>query len=186
MEGLRLCAPSPMPARSLSAGCKTQISRFESSLCASQLFVLYSPSLLQNEKKFELLKHAIDSHNKYMTDASEGKGVDRHLLGLMMCSLENNESPPPFFSDPSFGVSKHFKLSTSNLSPAPAFIGGFGPVVDDGYGVCYGLRSTSLWFSVSSRTSCHSTDTRQMMRALDASLNEIMALCLSLKKPAKL
>jgi len=148
--------------------------------------LLFSLSVLQKEKKFEILKLAIDSHVKYMSDASEGKGVDRHLLGLMMCSREKNEPLPAIFSDPSYGVSRHFRLSTSNLTPGPAFIGGFGPVVDDGYGVCYALRTNGCWFSVSSKTTCHTTDTRQMMRALTASLNEMKALCLSLKKPAKL
>jgi len=128
-----------------------------------------------------LFKEAIEGHTKYMNDASNGQGIDRHLLGLMMCARVNNENIPAnanIFTDISFSLSRTFRLSTSNLTPSLCFYGGFGPVVDDGYGVCYALRNTQLWFSVSSRTICHSTDTLQFHRSLISALEDLRALCL--------
>lgn len=154
---------------------------------ASKKFVegMENPALSPADK-YKLFTQAIESHNGYMLDASEGKAVDRHLLGLMMCSAENGEPRPAIFNDPSFTITRTFRLSTSNLTPAPAFFGGFGPVVDDGYGVCYALRDCGLWFSVSSRTSCPSTDTDMMRRAIKFSLEDLKALCLAVKGQPKL
>lgn len=39
------------------------------------------------------------------------------------------------FTDPSFHDFNHFTLSTSTITSPAVLIGGFGPVVDDGYGV---------------------------------------------------
>jgi len=148
------------------------------SLESKQFVEAMENSSFKPNEKLQFFKKAIESHVHYMNDASNGNGIDRHLLGLMMCAKKNGEAMPEIFLDPSYTASKTFRLSTSNLTPAPQFYGGFGPVVDDGYGVCYALRNTQMWFSVSSRTNCHSTDTIQFIRALNSSLEDLRALCL--------
>jgi carnitine O-octanoyltransferase len=37
-----------------------------------------------------------------MSDAREGKGIDRHLLGLWCAAFENNYEAPAIFEDPLF------------------------------------------------------------------------------------
>lgn len=54
-------------------------------------------------------------HVKYATWASDGQGVDRHLFGLKKM-LKEGEPLPEIFSDPAFGRSSHWELSTSQLS----------------------------------------------------------------------
>jgi hypothetical protein len=61
-------------------------------------------------------------------------GVDRHFFGLSKM-IRQDETPPALFSDPLFERSKTWILSTSNLPTCP----GFGPAVDNGIGVGYGL-----------------------------------------------
>ncbi|RIA85327.1 acyltransferase ChoActase/COT/CPT [Glomus cerebriforme] len=67
------------------------------------------------EVKAELGYKAINAHVKYMAEAVEGKGCDRHLLGLRM-SLEPHEQKPAIFTDPTYAKSSHWNLSTSQLS----------------------------------------------------------------------
>ena len=83
--------------------------------------------------KFEALQKALKAHNNYMVDATKGKGVDRHWLGLRVMMQKGEEHP--IFKDSSYGMGVNFELSTSNMSPGTAMHAlGFGPVTDTGYG----------------------------------------------------
>ena len=85
------------------------------------------------EKRF---RAALDAHTKYIMDASAGKGVDRHLLGLKKCLAEGEELPE-IYRDPAYAYSATWYLSTSQLSSE--FFNGYGwsQVVDDGFGIAY-------------------------------------------------
>lgn len=78
-------------------------------------------------------KAAIDSHVKYITDASDGRGVDRHLFGLKKC-LQPGEKVPDLFTDPTFTYSSTWYISSSQLSSE--YFNGYGwsQVVDQGWG----------------------------------------------------
>ena len=84
-------------------------------------------------KKF---RAAVDAHVKYISDASDGKGVDRHLFGLKKC-LKEGEELPEIFKDKAFTYSSTWFLSTSQLSSE--YFNGYGwsQVVDDGFGIAY-------------------------------------------------
>ena len=84
-------------------------------------------------KKF---RAAVDAHVKYISDASDGKGVDRHLFGLKKC-LEEGEELPEIFKDKAYTYSSTWYLSTSQLSSE--YFNGYGwsQVVDDGFGIAY-------------------------------------------------
>ena len=60
-----------------------------------------------------MLKAATEAHNAYTRDVSNGKGCDRHLLGLRLL-LREDESHP-FFTEPIFAKSQEWLLSTSGL-----------------------------------------------------------------------
>ena len=79
---------------------------------------------------------ALDAHVKYITDASDGKGVDRHLFGLKKC-LKEGEELPEIYRDRAYGYSGTWFLSTSQLSSE--YFNGYGwsQVVDDGFGIAY-------------------------------------------------
>ncbi|ORZ39107.1 acyltransferase ChoActase/COT/CPT [Catenaria anguillulae PL171] len=95
-------------------------------------------------------KAAIAYHGKYMKDASEGRGVDRHLLGLRML-LQPGEDKPKIFTDAAYAKSCHWNLSTSQLT-SEYFDGyGWGEVVPDGYGLAYMIKEKSIHVNIVSQ-----------------------------------
>lgn len=88
------------------------------------------------ERCVKALREAIDAHVQYITDASDGKGVDRHLFGLKKC-LKEGEELPALYKDRAYGYSSTWYLSTSQLSSE--YFNGYGwsQVVDEGFGIAY-------------------------------------------------
>lgn len=64
-----------------------------------------------------------------------GQGFDRHLFALRLLAKENNMDTPRIFTDPAYNRINHNILSTSSLTSEHVWLGGFGPVVKDGYGI---------------------------------------------------
>jgi carnitine O-acetyltransferase len=83
-----------------------------------------------------LFRKAIDSHLEYISAASDGKGVDRHLFGLKKL-LAPGEELPAIYKDPAFAYSSKWFISSSQLSSE--YFNGYGwsQVVDDGWGIAY-------------------------------------------------
>jgi len=132
------------------------------------------------EKRIELLRRATEYHSRtLMNDAVNGNGIDRHLLGLRVITMEDEEEKkeglPELFKDKAYHESTTFRLSTSNM-PGKLYISGFGPVALDGYGVCYGTRSGMLQFSITSISSCTSTNSERMRETLHSTLLDMAAL----------
>ena len=48
------------------------------------------------------LKIAVEAHIAQMKDCVKGQGIDRHMFGLGILSLENGLPMPEIFTDPSF------------------------------------------------------------------------------------
>ncbi|KAJ3021209.1 Carnitine O-acetyltransferase mitochondrial [Thoreauomyces humboldtii] len=98
-------------------------------------------------QKVDLGKKAVGAHIKYMNDCVEGKGVDRLWLGLKL-ALKPHEPVPEFFKDPAFDYSKHWFLSTSQISSEYYEGYGWGEVVPNGFGIAYMVKERSLHFNV--------------------------------------
>lgn len=84
----------------------------------------------------DLFRKAVNAHVEYISAASDGKGVDRHLFGLKKL-IQPNEEVPAIFKDPAFAYSCHWCISSSQLSSE--YFNGYGwsQVVDDGFGIAY-------------------------------------------------
>jgi carnitine O-acetyltransferase len=69
-------------------------------------------------------------------DASDGRGVDRHLFGLKKL-LQPGEKLPALYEDPAFSYSGSWYISSSQLSSE--YFNGYGwsQVIDDGFGIAY-------------------------------------------------
>ncbi len=91
---------------------------------------------VSDEDRISLFRKAIAAHIEYISAASDGKGVDRHLFGLKKL-LEPGEEVPAIYKDPVFGYSSSWFLSTSQLSSE--FFNGYGwsQVIDEGFGIAY-------------------------------------------------
>lgn len=102
------------------------------------------------EKAQELFRAALNAHVKYISDASDGRGVDRHLFGLKKC-LKEGEPLPSLYQDPAYGYSSTWFISSSQLSSE--YFNGYGwsQVVDDGWGIAYMINENSIQFNVCSK-----------------------------------
>ena len=95
-----------------------------------------SDPAVPREEAVRLFRTALAAHSKYTAEASDGKGVDRHLFGLKKL-LREGEPLPSIYSDPAYAYSGSWYLSTSQLSSE--YFNGYGwsQVIDDGFGIAY-------------------------------------------------
>ncbi|MGH0172000.1 UNVERIFIED_CONTAM: hypothetical protein FKN15_064488 [Acipenser sinensis] len=82
--------------------------------------------------------YAMATHWKLHTgQALQGQAIDRHLLGLKLQAIEEGLSMPEIFMDTSYAMATHWKLHTGQVSARTDCVMCFGPMVPDGYAVCY-------------------------------------------------
>ena len=67
-----------------------------------------------------------------------GQGFDRHLFALKYLAQQQSLPIPALYQDPAYAAINHTILSTSTLGSPAVELGGFAPVVHDGYGIGYG------------------------------------------------
>jgi hypothetical protein len=130
---------------------------------------------LSSETKAELrglVEAAGKAHVQLARDASNGQGVDRHLLALREMSREL-EAPTAmaFFNENMYEFSGTWAMSTSNVSQPFIDWFNFGPVVSDGYGLGYNIQDDCAHTSVSTfkavKWSAASDMSEQVLRAAD-------------------
>ncbi|KAJ8302034.1 hypothetical protein KUTeg_021021 [Tegillarca granosa] len=120
------------------------------------------------------LRHALSDcsqqHSLLTKQAAMGQGFDRHLFGLRTLAEQKGESYD-IFTDPCYKYFNHFILSTSTITSPAVLIGGFGPVVDDGYGVGYAIEDNRIGYNVTSYLP--SGELRDFMYGLKLSLDDL-------------
>jgi carnitine O-palmitoyltransferase 1 len=134
-----------------------------------------------------LLKQACERHQNYTMECMQGKGVDRHLFALYVVSVGINK--PSAFLKTALG--RKWKLSTSQVPPKQCSDaqykaaraneifcpnGGFGPVSDEGYGVCYNVWDGRCYFNVSTKLKSPNTNARRFHGRIRQALRDIAAL----------
>ncbi len=118
----------------------------------------------------KLLSKAAEVHRRNSTNAAMGQGMDRHLFALRKIAEEKKMQPmPPIFTDPSYARMNHNVLSTSTLVSPLLDGGGFGPVVEDGFGIGYGTTDDEIAFSCTT----YRSDMKPFFKALKESLEKI-------------
>lgn len=100
-------------------------------------------------------RSAENAHKANLARCQRGLGAERHMTGLAaMHSLYAADlglgELPVIFRDPGWLTVKHDALSTSSVSAPFIRFFGFGPVVQDGYGVGYAPRSDSTGLVITS------------------------------------
>lgn len=106
--------------------------------------------LATDEECRDLFRKALDAHVRYITEASNGKGVDRHLFGLKKL-IKEGEEIPEIYRDPAYKYSSTWYVSSSQLSSE--YFNGYGwsEVVPDGWGVAYMINENSIQFNIVSK-----------------------------------
>ncbi|KAI1102165.1 acyltransferase ChoActase/COT/CPT [Jackrogersella minutella] len=132
------------------------------------------------KQRIDVFRKAIAAHIEYISAASDGKGVDRHLFGLKKL-LEPGEELPAIYKDPAFGYSSSWYLSTSQLSSE--FFNGYGwsQVIDGGFGIAYMINENSINFNIVSK----GLGSQKMSYYLNEAANDIRDLLLPTLEPPK-
>ncbi|XP_035464807.1 carnitine O-acetyltransferase isoform X1 [Scophthalmus maximus] len=154
-----------------------------SASAASAAFVkAFDDAGRQNTEKVDLMERAVHAHRSYTnmfsasSQAISGQAIDRHLLGLKMQAVDEQLSTPRIFRDAAYAKALHYQLSTSQVPSQTDCVMCFGPVVPDGYGVCYNPMSDHINFSVSAFNACEETDAARLARTLEESLLDMRTL----------
>uniref|UniRef100_A0A7N8WYE4 Carnitine O-acetyltransferase-like n=1 Tax=Mastacembelus armatus TaxID=205130 RepID=A0A7N8WYE4_9TELE len=108
--------------------------------------------------------------------AIHGQAIDRHLLGLKIQSIEDLTSMPEIFMDTSFAVAQHYNLSTSQVGSKTDCVMCFGPMVPDGYGVCYNPMDEHINIAITAFNSCEETNAAKFAQAVEDALLDMRAL----------
>ncbi|XP_069504492.1 peroxisomal carnitine O-octanoyltransferase isoform X2 [Ambystoma mexicanum] len=134
-----------------------------------------SSSLRQRQ---QLMLRAFAKHNKLMNECQNGKGFDRHLLGLNLIAAEEGLPVPELFSDPAFsksGGGGNFVLSTS-LVGYTSVHGAVAPMIRDGYGMFYRIRDDRFVVACTAWKSSPKTDAVKLCRSLFQTFHEMAEL----------
>ncbi|OQS05085.1 choline/Carnitine O-acyltransferase, partial [Thraustotheca clavata] len=121
--------------------------------CSPQVLKWLSHLEKDEAGSYQHFQAAMDKHQQLAMEALDGQGTDRHLLGLQIASVLQNQPLHPLFTDPSYvksGGNGNFILSTSNVSGYDWCWGGFAPMVDYGIGVCYSISNNFVGYTVTS------------------------------------
>lgn len=113
-----------------------------------------SDSVKSNLKDMAL--SACGSHIERIKMCQKGQGIERHLTGLMaMYDIFGKElgieNKPKIFETDGYKLLKHDKISTSGLGYESVKVFGFGPVVEDGFGVGYSIKKDSISVCLSTK-----------------------------------
>ncbi|KAI0203771.1 acyltransferase ChoActase/COT/CPT [Astrocystis sublimbata] len=142
------------PTYESAATRRFQLGRTETCRTVSDDSVAFCSSMadssVSDENRVKLFHKAISAHIEYISAASDGKGVDRHLFGLKKL-LEPGEDVPAIYKDPAYGYSSSWYISSSQLSSE--FFNGYGwsQVIDAGWGIAYMINENSLNFNIVSK-----------------------------------
>ncbi|KAK7205506.1 acyltransferase ChoActase/COT/CPT [Myxozyma melibiosi] len=134
---------------------------------------------VDNAKKIALARAATNAHAAYINSATQGFGCDRHFFGLKNL-VDKSKPTPEFFTDPTFGFSSTWIMSTSQLSSEYFNAYGWSQVTDEGYGIAYMINKNSLQFNVVSKKKDSPGMANQIGKALDD-----MAALFSTELPVK-
>ncbi|XP_077377770.1 carnitine O-acetyltransferase-like isoform X2 [Festucalex cinctus] len=130
----------------------------------------------QNTERLAHLRKAAQTHQENAYHAIHGQAIDRHLLGLRLQSIEDLTSMPEIFMDTSFAVAHHYNLLTSQVGSKSDCVMCFGPMVPDGYGVCYNPMDEHINIAVTAFNSCEETNAAKYAQTVNEALLDMRAL----------
>jgi len=125
-------------------------------------------------ERLKLLQAAVKRHVRLMRAATNGDGVDRHLLGLRVLAAGTGQMPS-LFTDKAYQLK--YKLSTSQTPATSMLGGGFAPLCLDGYGLSYVVAEDRLWFHISNYRACPTTNAAQYAETLRKALLDMQEMC---------
>ncbi|XP_026098874.1 carnitine O-palmitoyltransferase 2, mitochondrial [Carassius auratus] len=120
-----------------------------------------------------LLNECSKYHGQLTKEAAMGQGFDRHLFAMRYLANSKGMALPSFFQDPAYVAINHNVLSTSTLTSPAVSMGGFAPVVPDGFGVGYGVHDDRIRCNVSSYPA---RNVHEFLKCVHKSLEDIFTV----------
>eukprot|EP01119_Soliformovum_irregulare_P002656 TRINITY_DN1290_c0_g1_i2.p1 TRINITY_DN1290_c0_g1~~TRINITY_DN1290_c0_g1_i2.p1 ORF type:complete len:712 (-),score=129.16 TRINITY_DN1290_c0_g1_i2:41-2176(-) len=154
---------------------RTETVRSVSNESAKFVRMMADPNVT-SAQKLAALQAAVKKQTRLMRAATNGDGVDRHLMGLRILAAAT-QTPAPIFEDPAYNLK--FVLSTSQTPATATLGGGFAPIAEEGYGVSYVVAEDRLWFHISSYSAHPLTSSVKFGEALRSSLLDLQDVCFS-------
>ncbi|CEF61980.1 Carnitine O-acetyltransferase [Strongyloides ratti] len=133
----------------------------------------------------KLLIKAIESHKEYSIMAMNGRGIDRHLLGLRLASRELFIPLPNIFKGEAYKKMMHFQVSTSQVPTRHYLSLAFGPSAPDCYGICYNPKEKEIIFTITTFKECKDTSSQQFTEELHKTLCDLRNILLKTVKIEK-
>ncbi|XP_027023254.2 carnitine O-palmitoyltransferase 2, mitochondrial [Tachysurus fulvidraco] len=128
----------------------------------------------QSVEQLTGLLHACSKYHGQLTkEAAMGQGFDRHLFALRYLTNSKGMPMPSLYQDPAYAAINHNILSTSTLTSPAVNLGGFAPVVPDGFGVGYGVHDDRIGCNVSSYPA---RNVHEFLRCVHKSLEDIFTV----------
>ncbi|MEH6532301.1 MAG: choline/carnitine O-acyltransferase [Photobacterium frigidiphilum] len=114
------------------------------------------PDCSTQAKKDSLIK-AAQKHIERANECRFGHGIYTHLLALKYRYKVAGrdigiDTLPEIFTNEGYQALTHSVVCTSTTSEYGVELAGYGPLVDDGYGIRYFKRNDSICFNITSRT----------------------------------
>jgi carnitine O-acetyltransferase len=166
---------------------KFQLGRTDTIRSCSPESVAFTQSMVDEkcswEKRLSLMVEAVTQHKRYTEAVTDGFGIDRHLLGLKMIAVEKGLDIPKFLVDTSYSKATYYRLSTSQVASKNDLNLCFGPVVPDGYGICYNPQNERITVVISAFNSSPETQVSQLARHLQEALVDMHNLLVGMERP---
>lgn len=109
-------------------------------------------------------------HGQLAKEAAMGQGFDRHLFALRYLATARGITLPELYLDPAYQQINHNILSTSTLNSPAVRVGGFAPVVPDGFGIAYAVHDDWIGCNVSSYSG---RNAREFLRCVHKGLEDM-------------
>uniref|UniRef100_A0A4W5NY34 Carnitine O-acetyltransferase b n=1 Tax=Hucho hucho TaxID=62062 RepID=A0A4W5NY34_9TELE len=170
-----VCASCDIASQRMFRGGRTDYIRSPTNQMLKFVLTFDDPSI-SREAKLELLREAIETYVALTDQALNGQSIDRHLLGLKLQAIEEGLSVPRLFMDTAYGLATHWKLRTGQVPANTDSVMCFGPLVPDGYAVCYNPQSDHVHFSITAFNCCEETQAETLAATLHSTLCQLQEL----------
>lgn len=120
-----------------------------------------------------LLNECSKYHGQLTKEAAMGQGFDRHLFAMRYLANSKGMALNNLYQDPAYAAINHNILSTSTLTSPAVSLGGFAPVVPDGFGVGYGVHDEWIGCNVSSYPA---RNVHEFLKCVHKSLEDIFTV----------
>lgn len=138
----------------------------------SHAFV-HQPGQHSVEQLKAMLHECSKYHGQLTREAAMGQGFDRHLFALRYLTNSKGRALHSLYTDPAYAAINHNILSTSTLTSPAVSLGGFAPVVPDGFGVGYGVHDDWIGCNVSSYPT---RNVHEFLQCVHKSLEDIFSV----------